>query len=285
MSGRANSSPGFFDTEMPQPVRSEYAIVGHGSAVFLTHGVGARRHVWDGIVEQLAPHFRCITYDLRGHGGSEGADQPFGLDEFVADLEALRAQLGIERAHFVGHSLGGMIAPAYAHAHPDRVKSIGLISTAAFRSPEARANLANFVRRIDAGGPAAVVDTLLDRWFTDRFRQDRPDIVAARKEQVLKLDSHVYRETYNVFATAETGPWLSEIGVPALVMTGEFDAGCGPALNAQMAEALPRSELKILPVLKHSILVEAPEPVGEALLAFLLSSETGDHGPAKRGSG
>jgi len=275
MSGRANSSPGFFDTEMPQPVRSEYAIVGHGPAVFLTHGVGARRHVWDGIVEQLAPHFRCITYDLRGHGGSEGADQPFGLEEFVADLEALRARLGIERAHFVGHSLGGMIAPAYAHAHPDRVKSVGLISTAAFRSPEARANLANFVRRIDAGGPAAVVDTLLDRWFTDRFRQDRPDIVAARKEQVLKLDSRVYRETYNVFATAETGPWLSKIGVPALVMTGEFDAGCGPALNAQMAEALPRSELKILPDLKHSILVEAPEPVGEALLAFLLSSETG----------
>jgi pimeloyl-ACP methyl ester carboxylesterase len=100
------------------------------------------------------------------------------------------------------------------------------------------------VRRIDAGGPAAVVDTLLDRWFTDRLRQDRPDIVAARKEQVLNLDSRVYRETYNVFATAETGPWLSEIGVPALVMTGEFDAGCGPALNAQMAEALPRSELK-----------------------------------------
>jgi len=84
-----------------------------------------------------------------------------------------------------------------------------------------------------------------------------------------------------VFATAETGPWLSEIGVPALVMTGEFDAGCGPALNAQMAEALPRSELKILPDLKHSILVEAPEPVGEALLAFLLSSETGKRaGPA-----
>lgn len=259
---------------MPQSIRSEYAIVGQGPSVFLTHGVGARRQVWDPVVERLAPHFRCITYDLRGHGGSEGADQPFGLDEFVADLEALRAQLGIERAHFVGHSLGGMIAAAYTHEHPDHVESISLISTAAFRSPEAKANLANFVGRIDAGGPAAVVDTLLDRWFTDRFRQDRPDIVAARKEQVLKLNSRVYRETYNVFATAETGPWLSEIGVPALVMTGQFDAGCGPALNTKMADALPRSELKILPGLKHSILVEAPDAVGEALLSFLLSSET-----------
>jgi 3-oxoadipate enol-lactonase len=259
---------------MLQPIRSEYAIVGQGPAVFLTHGVGARRHVWDRVVEQLAPHFRCITYDLRGHGGSGGADQPFGLDEFVADLEALRTELNIERAHFVGHSLGGMIVPAYAHAHPDRVKSVGLISTAAFRSPEAKVNLANFVKRIDHGGPAAVVDTLLERWFTDRFREDHPDVVAARKEQVLKLNPRVYRETYNVFATAETGPWLSDIGVPSLVMTGEFDAGCGPALNAKMADVLPRSELKILPDLRHSILVEAPEVVGAALLPFLFSSET-----------
>lgn len=261
---------------MTQSVRSEYAIAGQGPAVFLIHGVGARRHVWDRVVEQLAPHFRCITYDLRGHGGSEGADQPFGLDEFVADLEALRAKLGIERAHFVGHSLGGMIVPAYAHAHPTHVKSVGLISTAAFRSPEAKANLANFVKRIDDGGPAAIVDTLLDRWFTDRFRQDHADVVAARKEQVLKLDPRVYRETYNVFATAETGPWLRDIAVPALVMTGEFDAGCGPALNAKMAEALPRAELKILPELKHSILVEAPGPVGNALFAFLMVSEASD---------
>lgn len=262
---------------MPPPIRSEYAIVGQGPAVFLTHGVGARRHVWDRVVEQLAPHFRCITYDLRGHGGSEGADEPFGLNEFVADLEALRAELDIERAHFVGHSLGGMIAPAYAHCYPHRVKSVGLISTAAFRSPEAKVNLANFVKRIDAGGPAAILDTLLDRWFTDKFRQAHPDVVAARREQVLELNPRVYRETYNVFATAETGPWLGEIRVPALVMTGEFDAGCGPSLNAKMAEALLRSELRVLPNLRHSILVEAPELVGAALLPFLLSSETAKH--------
>jgi pimeloyl-ACP methyl ester carboxylesterase len=256
---------------MVQPVRSDYSIAGEGPVVFLVHGVGARRHVWDGVVRRLAPHFRCISYDLRGHGGSDGADQPFGLDEFVADLEALRARLGVERAHFVGHSLGGMIVPAYAHAHPQHVAALALISTAAFRSAEARTNLASFVARIDAGGPAAVVDTLLDRWFTESFRKDHPDIVAARKEQVLKLDPRVYRETYNVFATAETGPFLPGIAAPTLVMTGEHDAGCSPALNAKMAEALPHATLKILPGLRHSILVEAPEPTGDALRDFLLS--------------
>jgi pimeloyl-ACP methyl ester carboxylesterase len=258
---------------MTRAVRSAYSIAGDGPPVLLVHGVGARGQVWNKVVHRLAPHYRCMTYDLRGHGGSDGADQPFGLDEFVADLEALRTRLGIDKAHIVGHSLGGMIAPAYAHAYPGRVRSLSMVSTAAFRSPEAFANLAAFVRRIDAGGPPAVLDTLLDRWFTDRFRREHADVVAARREQVLQLDPRVYRETYNVFATAETGPWLADIKVPTLVLTGEFDMGCDPALNRKMAETVPGAQLKILPDLKHSILVEAPDTVAGALLEFLRTVE------------
>jgi 3-oxoadipate enol-lactonase len=254
---------------MTKAIRSAYSIAGKGPPVLLVHGVGARGQVWDKVGERLAPHYRCVSYDLRGHGGSDGADQPFGLDEFVADLEALRASLDIEKAHIVGHSLGGMIAPAYAHAHSGRVRSLSLVSTAAFRSTEAFGNLAAFVKRIDAGGPPAVLDTLLDRWFTDRFRLEHADVVSARQEQVLQLDPRVYRETYNVFATAETGPWLADIKVPTLVMTGEFDMGCGPTLNRKIVETIPQAQLKILPDLRHSILVEAPDKVANALLEFL----------------
>src|ERR1700756_3803960 len=114
---------------MTEAVRSAYSIAGEGPPVLLVHGVGARGQVWDKVVERLAPHYRCISYDLRAPGGSDGADQPFGLDEFVADLEALRAQLDIDKAHIVGHSLGGMIAPAFAPAHPGPARSLGLGST------------------------------------------------------------------------------------------------------------------------------------------------------------
>ncbi len=258
---------------MAQPIRSEYSIVGTGPAVFLTHGVGARRQVWEGVVAKLAPHFQCISYDLRGHGGSEGTSAPFGLDEFVADLEALRAQLGIERAHFIGHSLGGMIVPAYARAHPERIRSLGLICTAAFRSPEAKANSANFVKKIEAEGMPGILDTMLGRWFTDEFRREHPDFVEQRKQQMLNADPRVYLETYRVFATTDTGPWLGEIEAPTLVTTGEFDPGCSPALNEKIAAALPKSELVILPHLRHSVLVEAPDLVGNLLLRFLQSVE------------
>jgi len=80
--------------------------------------------------------FRCISYDLRGHGKSPLPPSPYSLDDLVDDLERLRAELSIEHAHFAGHSLGGMIGPAYARRYPERVLSLGLYSTAAFRTED-----------------------------------------------------------------------------------------------------------------------------------------------------
>ena len=74
--------------------------------------------------------------DLRGHGASPLPDAEFGLDELVADLERVRERSGFERVHVAGHSLGGMIGPAYARTHPERVLSLGLLSTAAGRTED-----------------------------------------------------------------------------------------------------------------------------------------------------
>ena len=88
-----------------------YSVAGSGPALFMIHGIGARRATFDGMVAGLKDRFTCITYDLRGHGLSPLPDGRFGLDDLVDDLEALRIRLGIDRAHFAGHSLGGMIGP------------------------------------------------------------------------------------------------------------------------------------------------------------------------------
>src|SRR6476619_6488918 len=97
-----------------------YTIQGQGPALFFIHGIGARKSAWARLTEHLKNDFTCIAYDLRGHGESPLPIGYFGLDDLVDDLEALRAKLGIERAHFAGHSLGGMIGPAYARRYPDR---------------------------------------------------------------------------------------------------------------------------------------------------------------------
>ena len=109
-------------------VAVDYRVQGEGPPLYMVHGIGSRKITWDGLMPHIAPYFTCVSYDLRGHGHSPVPAPPYSLDDLIEDLEALRVKLGHERIHVVGHSLGGMVGPAYARAYPDRVCSLGLLT-------------------------------------------------------------------------------------------------------------------------------------------------------------
>ena len=224
-------------------------------------------------MRRLAPHYRCIAYDLRGHGDSACPPPPYSLDHLVEDLERLRAHLGLDRMHIVGHSLGGMIGPAYARAFPGRVLSLGLLSTAAYRTAEDGARVRGVVATMREKGVADSLDVLVARWFTDGFGESTPEAVTRRRQQVLDTPEEVFLSVFDIYATTEMAPWLGEVTAPSLVLTGEQDGGCPPRLNEQIAGALPRGELQVLPLLKHAILIEAPDEVADRYLAFLQRME------------
>ena len=254
---------------MTTPVRSAFSVEGEGPALFLIHGIGASRASFAGLVPQLKKAFRCISYDLRGHGASPAPRPPYTLADLVEDLEALRAELGIEKAHFAGHSLGGMIGPAYARKYPRHVLSLGLYSTAAFRTADDSAKLKGVVATMRAKGIPQVLETLKDRWFTPEFAQRRPDVIERRMRQVIETDPEVFLSVFDIYVETEMSPWLHEIKHPCLVLTGENDGGCNPRLNRQISAALPNAELVILPVLRHAILLEAADQVAPPVLDFL----------------
>ncbi len=255
--------------DMDDAIQCEYSIEGAGPPLFLIHGIGASRDGWRYVVPELASAFTCITYDLRGHGASPLPRGEFGLDDLVADLEDLRARLGIERAHFAGHSLGGMIAPAYARAHPERVLTLGLLSTAAGRSEEDRGKLARVYRMLEEHGIPRTLEVLADRWFTDTFARARPGVVEGRLAQVLATDPGVFLNVFRIYADTEMAPWLKDIKAPSLVLTAENDGGCNPRLNRFIAAEIPESELIILKRYRHAILLEAPGEVAAHLKRFI----------------
>jgi len=248
----------------------DYHITGTGPALYMVHGIGARKTAWDMIVNNLKDSFTCVVYDLRGHGDSPIPDPPYSLDELVEDLEALRVHLGHEQIHIIGHSLGGMIGPAYARVFPDRVLSVGLLSTAAGRTEEDRDKLNAVGTAMEEKGVIPVLSTFVERWYTDDFIRDYPEKIEMRLKQVEETPSDVFLSVFWIYATTEMASWLNEINCPCLVLTGEFDGGCNPRLNRFIDSQLPNSELVILPMLKHSILMEAPERVLNPLKAFLL---------------
>lgn len=250
-----------------------YSVAGRGPALFLIHGIGARRATFAGLVEALKDRFTCISYDLRGHGESPVHEGRFGLDDLVDDLEALRARLGVEQAHVAGHSLGGMIGPAYARRHPERVLSLGLWSTAAFRTEDDSSKVRSVVAAMRQKGIGNVLDTLTARWFTDAFAAAHPEVIERRKQQVVDTPAEVFLNVFDIYAETEMAPWLHEITAPAQVLTGEHDGGCNPRLNRQIAAAMPDAELVILPDLKHAIFIEATEKVVPPVRRFLLAQD------------
>ncbi len=254
---------------MTKAIDCAYSVEGEGPPLFLIHGIGAARNTWRKALPILTPHFTVVTYDLRGHGESPMPQQPFGLDELVAYLEAVRERTGFERAHFAGHSLGGMIGPAYARAFPDRVLSLALLSTAAFRTEDDSAKVKGVVQAMRAQSVPEILATLASRWFTDAFIAASPEVVQGRMDQVVGTDAEIFLNVFDIYASTEMAPWLHEIAAPALVLTGENDGGCPPRLNEQITRAMPSAALVVLPEVKHSIMLECGDVVAQHMLSFI----------------
>jgi pimeloyl-ACP methyl ester carboxylesterase len=144
-----------------------------------------------------------------------------------------------------------------------------LLSTAAFRTEDDSARVKGVAASMERNGIRETLDTLADRWFTDKFMKEQPARVALRKRQVVETDPKVFLNVFRIYAETEMSPWLDEIKVSCLVLTGELDGGCNPRLNRQIADALPGSELVILEGLKHAILIEAPDRVAAPVRRFL----------------
>ena len=256
---------------MTQAVDCAYSVEGDGPPLILVHGIGAARDTWRFLMPRLTQHFTVVSYDLRGHGASPCPGLPFGLEELVADLERVRDRVGFETCHIAGHSLGGMIGPAYARAFPDRVLSLGILSTAAFRTEDDSQKVWAVVHAMEEKGVPNVLETLIDRWYTDDFIAQHRDIVDRRLKQVVETDPEVFLNVFRIYAGTEMSPWLHEVTAPSLVLTGEMDGGCNPRLNQQIHNALPNSELVILPDYKHSILLEAGDVVAQNMISFVRS--------------
>ncbi|OED43550.1 alpha/beta hydrolase [Chromatiales bacterium (ex Bugula neritina AB1)] len=249
----------------------EYSVEGSGPALILIHGIGAARNTWSKALPLLKKHFTVVTYDLRGHGVSPMPNGEFTLDDLVEDLELVRSRCNIDKAHIAGHSLGGMIGPAYAHRYPQHVLSLGLLSTAAFRTDEDSRKVMSVVLAMEKNGIPEILETLTDRWFTDSFIATHPEVIAARLQQVINTDPNIFLNVFRIYATTEMAPWIHEITHPCLVLTGEHDGGCNPRLNRLIAEALTDSTLQILPGYKHSLMLECGDLVAERLIEFIQS--------------
>lgn len=247
---------------------TRYVVEGSGPPILLIHGVGARLDNWDGVAAPLARDFTVVRYDLRGHGKTSKVSGPYALEMFADDAAALLDHLGIVRAHVAGHSLGGMIAITLASRHPRRVDRLAVLSAAAGRTEEERRKVMERVALIASGIPGDHFRNSLSRWFTDEFRAANPELMEQYAARNRENDPACYAAAYAVLATGEVAPELPRVQAPTLVVTGEHDLGSNPRMARFIHAGIAGSELRILPRLRHSILIEAPGTVAGQLEPF-----------------
>jgi pimeloyl-ACP methyl ester carboxylesterase len=246
-------------------------IRGSGPDLVLVHGVGGQLEDWDGVVEALGGGYRATSYDLRGHGRSDKPEGPYELDDFVSDLRGLIDELGIDRCHLAGFSLGGLIAQGFALGHPDRLSSLMLISTVAGRTEEEKRRVLERLEIVANGIPGQHFENSVPRWFTDAFIRLNPGAIAEFAARNKRNDPAAYAAAYRVLATGDLADRLSGIKTPTLVATGEHDVGSNVRMARLMAERIAGARLHVFSGLRHAILNEAPAEVARVMGDFLAS--------------
>lgn len=249
-----------------------YDLAGAGPPLVLIHGVGSSMASWDLVLERLRGDFSILRYDILGHGDSEKPDGPYVLDDYVSELLALVDANDIDRANIVGFSFGGMIAQAFAIAHPERVATAAFISAVAARTPEQRAAVIERADQLASGGAERTVSAALERWFTPEFRATHADLIEQQAARVKANDPRGYALAYRVFAESDLDQELRQIQAPTLIVTGEQDVGSTAQMARVMHDRIAGSRLEILPRLRHSLLIETPDVIADLLRGFLTAN-------------
>ena len=237
----------------------------------LVHGVGLRSDVWSPQIAAFSTSHRVIVYDTLGHGGSDLPPKLASLGVYVAQLEGLLDALGVARAVVIGHSMGAIIATAFAIANPARVAALGALCPVYDRSAESRAAALARAETLAVAGPGADLEATLARWFGDDQSAQARDKAAALRAWLADADPIGYARAYRVFVSCDEAivGRLGTLAMPALFLAAEHDPNSTPAMARRMAAETPRGQALVLPNARHMVPFVSPEPVNARLRAFL----------------
>jgi pimeloyl-ACP methyl ester carboxylesterase len=256
-------------------VELEYEVSGRGEPVVFIHGAFIADTFRPLLAEpSLAGHYRLILYHRRGYAGSSRASEPVSVAQQAADCRALLHHLGVERAHVVGHSYGGIVALQLALDAPSVAHSLALLEPGLMVGAGAqgyRESLARGVERYREAGAEVVVDGFLQgRWPGYRATLDRV-LPGAFAQAVADAVTWFEREASGQLGWHFGEAEVRRIGQPTLsVLGGESDALWSRfgETHRLLLEWLPHAEGFVLPGATHFMQIENPRGVAEVLAAF-----------------
>lgn len=248
-----------------------YTETGSGDPVLFIHGLTWDHTLWDNQVDALKGGYRCIAVDLIGHGQTPDVDHDYSFFDLADYMAGFLDGLGIEQAHIVGLSMGGMTAMPLALEHPSKVRSLALLDTdAKAEVPETVAAYHGLGNAIITAGWAAVAEPVAGILFGAPYLSD-PARKAAVIERLCQNQQEPVagRALRTVTNRTDLTPRLATIAVPTTVIVGELDAATTPDKAEAIAAAIPNAKLVKIPNAGHHTPLENPEAVTAALQEHL----------------
>jgi 3-oxoadipate enol-lactonase len=258
-----------------------------GPPLLMIQGLGTDSRGW--ALQRLAMgrRYRCIAPDNRGTGRTELTDGPYSLEQMAIDALTILDAEGVESAHVMGASMGGVITQIIGVLHPHRTRSLVLACTACRHHTWRRELLAEWAEAVRVGGMAALGEGALEWLVGPRLRkrfgiwinvlarivlQSPPEPFIAQIEAILEAPDELAEE-------------LATLRVPVLVITGSQDSLTPVGDAEELAERIPGARLEVLAGAAHGLMVEAPNAFNDAVLRFLGEVDAAAEGSAEQARG
>ena len=244
-----------------------YEVTGKEGApwLVLSHSLACTVRMWDPQVAAFKDRYRILNYDMRGHGQSAAPQGPYTLDMLADDVLGLMKELKIERATYMGLSIGGMIGQTLALRQTKHFDKMVLADTSHAQPPEAIKQWEERIKVAQTQGMKPLVPSTMERWFTPSFRESPP----ARKIAELIANTPVagYVGCGQAIMKLNTTARLKEIKLPVLAIAGEADPSAPGTRH--IGENVPGARLVMIPQAAHISNVEQAATFNQALRDFL----------------
>jgi len=241
----------------------------------LAHQLGGSLAVWEPLMPPLLEHFRVLRWDSRGHGGSVANEGPYSVAQLARDAIAIFDALGIERADWLGLSMGAIVGQAALIAAPERIGRAVLSNTAAKLGTPDVWNARILAAREE--GLEAMAGAVAARWFTPEFREADPEAVEAVLFILRETSPQGYAAASAALRDFDQREAIRSIRNKVLVIVGSHDPSAPPELGAFVASAIDGARLVTLES-SHISPIEQTDAFAEAVVDFLTAPEA----PARR---
>lgn len=237
--------------------------------VLLSHCFSADHRFWDAHLP-ACEGLRVLRYDTRGHGSSGRPEGPYSLDMLAGDVIGLLDALAIEYVHFVGVSMGGMIAQTVALAHPERLTSLALVNTMPTYNDEQRVAWRERAALAVRDGIEAVHDDLMKRWFSDAAITNEIAGYRYMRDALRNFSSQSFASVVAAMCEIDTLGHLAQIKTPTMVVAAPEDPGVPARISQTLADEIVGAALHWLSPARHLASLEHVDTFNTLLRAHLI---------------